>query len=123
MTFNEILNYAGSVGIFVLAIGYLVAQYKKGNNEGNVEVIKLLREQMEGLKLVVYENQQEVKRLSEEIIKLKILGEEKDKKIKELTELLQNKDPRLQTFMKETTDILTEIKNFMHNINQNFERK
>ncbi len=123
MTFNEILNYAGSIGIFVFAIGYLVAQYKKGNNEGNVEVIKLLREQMEGLKLVVYENQQEVKRLSDEIIKLKTLGEEKDKKIKELTELLQNKDPRLQSFMKDTTDILTEIKNFMHNINQNFERK
>lgn len=123
MAFNEIVNYVGSISVFVFAVGYLVAQYKKGSNEGNAEVFKLLREQVEGLKTVAHENQQEIKRLSDEIIRLKTLGEEKDKKIKELTDLLQNKDPRLQSFMQDTTDILTEIKNFMHNINQNLERK
>lgn len=134
--FFQIIGGIGSLGILALGIGYLWSQFIRGKKSGSKEnidaentLVTYLKNQVEGFAKIVKEQDIKFVALGKEIAALKATIDEKDKTIEKYLGILQNRNPELDTFIKEsrirqehTLEIMTQIKDCMVNINTHMQK-
>lgn len=115
-TFSTIIT----LGIFVLAFGYLYERFIRGrmskveeerqkNRDKVVEhtnLIGLMQKQMDSMEALMKKQAEEMKTGNEQIIILRTQVEEKDKKLKEYIEIFQGRDPRMEAFMATASEYM-----------------
>lgn len=119
------------VGIIALGFGYVTSQFlvgRKGRTKDDIEtentLTTYLKNQIEGFKEIVEKQNNRIAGAEKEISALRATLGEKDKIISRYLEILQNRNPEIDTFIKESKvrqeqqmGIMNEIKVFMKNIN------
>lgn len=95
------------LGILAGGIGYLVSIFRKSNKQENVEVVttanqltEFWKDQIQGFKVMVEDQNKKIQDLSNELNLVKGQLMEKDKQIKTYLEILQNRNPEMEEFMK-----------------------
>lgn len=97
-----ILSVLGGIGFLFLGLGYAYSQLKEGSNKNKLDTIGLLKEDVAALKKVVQDNHDEIIRLQEQ---LKSAMADK----KRLEEIVENRNPDLESILKEVRDFMKAI--------------
>lgn len=141
----EILGVAGTIGAVAIAFGYLFAQFIKGKNSRTREdldtenaLTTYLKNQIDGFQAIVKAQDEKIVELGKEVSALRAVVEEKDKTINKYLEILQNRNPEMDAFIRklsssadqqmefqkeyqvssdEKLKIFQEIRDFMEKIN------
>lgn len=108
-----ILAVLGGIGILLAAAGYGLGKYREGQNsrrkddiENKRSSFELLQDQVDALEVMVGKQK-------EDIIILQTQNSEKDKKIKEYMELIQNRNPEMNQFIKYLTETANASNRYM----------
>ena len=140
---TTIVGIFAGIGLLIAGIGYGYAQFRTGANKAKDELVETLEKQLEierektkqweaEKQTLVASHQTQLNKLTQDVGKLQGLNEANEKKIKEYQDILQGRDPAQQkfmeivlkaieanqSFMEKTTDILSEIKIFMGDLNK-----
>lgn len=147
---QKILEVVIALGIAAFGFGYLYSQFFQGKNNQTKESIDTenslttyLKNQIEGFKDIVAAQDKKINEMGKEIAAMRAVSEEKDKTITKYLEILQNRNPEMDAFIKKVTlasdaqaefrkqaaeksdiqmNILKEIQTFMESINNHMEK-
>lgn len=142
-----IIGSIASIGILVGGAGYFLQAWRKGSKEEKTEVVSsadqlssFWKEQVDGFKEVVATLQEKINTMTGEIGELRGQLNEKTKQAAEYKEILQGQNPEMKQFMETMlavseqsqkfmadnvgfqqtqSNVMTEIKDFMSQINAN----
>lgn len=122
--FIDWLPIINILGFLSLGTAYIFIQWRQGGNKAASDVITAYKEQ-------VTLNREEIAKLNHELGVLQGQLKEKDERIKLLEQLVQNRNPEMEQFMKtvgqiadnaavymkHSSETLAEIRNFMKVVN------
>jgi|GEM_PF-6574254 len=114
MPFQDLIKLIAEIviglGVFAGGIGYLVSIFKKGTatikeQSENVvatsdQLTQFWKDQVEGFKQMVAAQDLKLQMLTNDLNKMKGQMEEKEKQNKSYLEILQNRNPEMEQFMK-----------------------
>lgn len=134
---SQIIQIIETGGLIILGFGYVYAQFFKGKNarakedlETENSLTTYLKNQINGFKEIVEEQNKKIIELGKEVASLRAVIEEKDNTIQKYLDILQNRNPELEVFMQESkvfhqgqTQVLEKIGRFMETINKHLEKQ
>lgn len=132
-----LISYGTFIGATALVIGYASAAFFKGRNSRKKEdldtensLTTYLQNQVKGYQKMVDDMKKDIAEMGKEISALRATIEEKDRANKQYLEILQNRNPELEQFMKESSargveglKILQGITGFMESINTHMQQQ
>jgi len=128
----ETLNLFGAlsgIGVLCAGLGFAYSQFKAGASKAKDELVDTLKETAlaeraksnqltEEKSTLIKSHQEQINELNLKLGVLQGKAEANEKKMHEYLEILQNRDPDYQNYMKQTTETLVEIRNFMRKLNE-----
>ena len=120
MNLNTMLQAVIAFGVIVAGAGYVFSQFKKGRNQQSQDdlvnqnqTFDLMRKQVDALQLLAEDNEKKIDDLSRQVGLLQIEIEKRDKIITDYLNILQNRNPELEEFMKNMSRIGNEWERYM----------
>src|SRR3990167_1953407 len=117
MDVEKIVTIILAVGALIMGAGYAYAQFFRGKRDQSFEAIRASNEtldnllkQVSALQNLVDSQEDKITNLSIKIGHLEKVIDERDKKLEEFIKIFQGRNPEFENFMKDTKSTLEHIK-------------